>query len=347
MSEKPVAYVTGGTGFLGSHLIERLVKDGWRVRSLVLHGEDDRFLRSLGVDCVPGDITEPPEQLRKSMTGVTHLFHCAAWVDDWAPLDRITHVNVTGFRNILEAASGIGLERLIYLGSIVVYGDADQVDLDESARFVRTGDPYNHTKIECERLLKEYADRAGLPTVALRPTYIYGERDRQFLPRLCDAVISGRWIYLDGGVTPFTLVQVRNVVDACILAATRDEAVGKGFIIADGESITRRELVELVCEEMGYDPPRVSLPRGLAKTMCPFAEGLAAFLGLRRPYLINRFLYHFAGIHLTCDISRARRLLGYQPTNSIRKSLREAARWMRDNRPDLVTRRRRYLGGLL
>ncbi len=321
---------------MGSHLIERLVKEGWRVRALVLNGEDSCFLRSLGVECVSGDITDPPEQLRKGMTGATHVFHCAAWVDDWAPREQMARVNVTGFRNVLEAVNGMDLQRLIHLGSIMVYGDGDQMNLNESAHFVKTGDAYNHTKIECERLLEEFTRRTGLPAVVLRPTYIYGERDRQFLPRLCDAVVSHRWIHLNGGNIPLTLVHVRDVVEACMLAATRDEAVGEGFIITDGKSITRRELLELICDEMGYKLPRMSVPRGFAKAMCPFAEGLSAFLGWPRPYLINRFLYHFAGSHLTYDISKARRLLGYEPKHSTRKSLREAARWIKENRPDLL-----------
>jgi len=178
-SSANLAYVTGGTGLVGSHLIERLVQEGWRVRTLVFNGEDAHFLKSLGVECISGDITDPPEQLRKGMTGATHVFHCAAWVDDWAPREQMAHVNVDGFHNVLQATRGMGVQRLIYLGSIIVYGDGDQVDLRESARFVRTGGAYNHSKIECERLLERFMRRTGLPAVILRPTYIYGERDRQ------------------------------------------------------------------------------------------------------------------------------------------------------------------------
>jgi nucleoside-diphosphate-sugar epimerase len=257
-------------------------------------------------------------------------------VDDWAPREKMVRVNVHGLRNLLEAVRGMKLRRFVFIGSIMVYGDGDLVNANESARFVRTGDNYNHTKIECERLLWKFVRETGLPAVVLRPSYIYGERDNQFLPRVCRALLSREWIYVDWGRIPFALSDVRNVVEACVLAASRDSAVGQGFIITDAEPVTRRELVEIVREEMGYKRPFVSFPRGLGITMSPFAAGLAKFMNWERPYLVNRFLCHFAGTRLTFDISKARRLLGYEPTRSPHQSLREAARWFRENRPDLL-----------
>jgi len=342
MAEDRIAYVTGATGLLGSHLSERLLKEGYRVRALVLESDDPSRLEQLGAECIRGDVTDSSGRLGEGIRGATHVFHCAAWVDDWAPREKMVQVNVGGLRNLLEAVQGMKLRRFIFIGSIMVYGDGDLVNANESSRFVRTGDNYNHTKIECERLLWEFVRRTQLPVVVLRPSYIYGERDNQFLPRVCRALLSREWIYVNRGRIPFALSDVRNVVDACMLAATREEAVGEGFIITDGEPVTRRELVELVCEEMGYKRPLVSLPRGLGITMCPFAVGLAKFMNWKRPYLVNRFLCHFAGSYLTFDISKARRLLGYEPRYSPRESLREVARWFQKNRPDLLPPKREH-----
>jgi nucleoside-diphosphate-sugar epimerase len=341
MLEDRIAYVTGATGLVGSHLTERLLNEGYRVRALVLESDDPSRLKQLGAECIPGDITDSSGKLRDGIVGATHVFHCAAWVDDWAPRDKMVRVNVHGLQNLLEAVRGMKLRRFLFIGSIMVYGDGDLVNANESSRFVRTGDNYNYTKIECERILWEFVRQTQLSAVVLRPSYIYGERDNQFLPRVCRALLSREWIYVNGGRIPFTLSDVRNVVDACLLAAAREEAVGEGFIITDSEPVTRRELVELVCDEVGYKRPLVSLPRGFGITMCPFAVGLAKFMNWKRPFLVNRFLCHFAGSHLTFDISKARRLLGYEPKYAPRESLREAVRWFKENRPDLLPKRRK------
>jgi nucleoside-diphosphate-sugar epimerase len=327
LSHGKTAYVTGGTGFLGSHLVERLVKENYRVRALVRPASDCSLLDALGVELVRGDITDPPERLRPGMEGATHLFHCAAIIDEWSPLDRMVRVNVEGLRNVLEAARHLRLERFVHMSSAVVYGAHDQVDTDESAPFVETGDHYNHTKIACERLLKDFTRETGLRTVVLRPPYIYGERDRQLLPRVVGALRDQTWVYLSGGTVPFTLACVENVVDVCILAASRQEAVGEGFLITDGETITRREFVDILCDEMGYDRPEKSLSRVVAKLLCPVSEGLAKLLGMKEPPRLNRFRYKFAGVRLTFDISKARRLLGYEPKYRTRDSLRGTARW--------------------
>jgi len=344
MSEQRIAYVTGGTGFVGSHLVERLVQEGYHVRALVLEHEDASFLERLGVELLRGDITDSADKLRAGFEGVTHVFHCAGWVDDWAPRKHMVAVNVHGLRNVLKACSTADLQRFVFVGSIMVYGAGDQIDLDESAPFVGTGDNYNYTKIQCERVVREFVHRRGVPAVVLRPTYIYGERDNHFLPRVLRSLQHGHWIFLSGGKMPFTLVHVQNLVDACVLAATREEAVGEGFIITDGESITRRELMELVCEELDCEMPWLSLPRHAALPLLMLDIVLAKVLAWDRPNLINRFLYHFAGCRLTFDISKARRLLGYEPKRPTPASLRTATRWFKENRPDLLPRKREHSG---
>ena len=336
MSTTGTAYVTGATGFIGSHLVERLLEEGWEVRALARASSDTSQLEKPGVTLVRGDLTDGPAALAAGLDGATHVFHCAAQVDDWGPRQRMIDVNVGGLGNLLDALTPRDVRRFVFLGSVVVYGMGDQVDLDESAPFVETGDNYNHTKIACEHMLWTFARRTGLPAVSLRAPYVYGARDRQFFPRVCATLRDGEWVYLSGGRMPFTLACVQNVVEACMLAATRDEAVGEVFIITDGESITRREVVEILCDEMGYVRPTKSVPRRVARALCPVFEGMAKLFGAKEPPRINRFRYKFAGARLTFDISRAREVLGYEPKCDMREALRATARWFRENRSDLL-----------
>ena len=336
MSERRIAYVTGATGFVGSHLVERLLKESFEVRALVRRTSDTAHLKKLGVALVPGDVTDGADQLAPGLAGATHVFHCAAYVDDWGPREPMVDINVTGLENVLGALAPDAVRRFVFLSSQAVYGSGDQVGLDESAPFVETGDNYNFTKIACERVLWRSARETGLAAVSLRPPYIYGPRDRQFFPRVCTALRDGQWVYLSGGRVPFTLAYVQHVVDACLLAATRDDAAGEAFIITDGKPVTRRELVEILCDEMGYERPTKSVPRVVARALCPVFEGVARLLGAKEPPRINRFRYKFAATHVDFDISKAKQVLGYRPECGTRDALRETARWFRENRTDLL-----------
>jgi nucleoside-diphosphate-sugar epimerase len=244
--------------------------------------------------------------------------------------------NVDGLRSMLQAAHDARAGRFVFLSSMVVYGGADQVDLDESAPFVETGDNYNYTKIACERELQAFVRRTGIEAVILRPPYVYGPRDRQFLPRVLTSLRDGDWVYLSGGVRPFTLAYVGSVVEACVLAAASADAAGEAFIIADGESITRKELVELICEEMGYAVPTKSVPRRVAKMLCPVYECVAKLLRKQDPPRLNRFRLKFAGATLTFDISKARRVLGYEPKRPVREALTDTLSWFRENRTEFL-----------
>ena len=123
-----------------------------------------------------------------------------------------------------------------------------------------------------------------------------------------------------------------------MLAANCDDAVGQGFLITDGEAITRREMVETVCEEMGYEKPAGSIPRGLAKVLCPVVEAAARVANAKKAPRLNRFRYKFAATHLTFDISKARRVLGYEPKHATGEALRATAGWLKDNQPELLSR---------
>jgi nucleoside-diphosphate-sugar epimerase len=267
------------------------------------------------------------------------VFHCAAFVDDWAPLAKMLEVNVEGVRHVLDAALAAGAGRVVHIGSLAVYGNCDQSGIDETSPFVETGDAYNATKIACAKTVREFGRETGLPIVTLAPPYIYGPRDRQFFPRVCQALRDGAWVYIDRGERSITLVYVAHLVDACVRAAEAPDAPGESFIITDGRSITRRRLVEVLCEELGYTAPTRSMPRWLARTLVPLFEGVARLRGATEAPRLNRFRYKFLATRLEFDVSRARRVLGWTPRFDTEDALRLTARWFRENRPDLLPRK--------
>lgn len=335
--DAPVAFVTGATGMVGSHLTRRLLDEGWHARALVRETSDTALLESWGVDLVVGDVADTAGSFRAHLEGVDYVFHCAAMVSDWAPLDEMVRVNVEGTRHLAEAAVGCGrLKRFVYLSSMAVFGTRPQRDLDETAPLIHTGDHYNLTKVRSEELIHQFVRERGLPAAIVRPPYVYGPRDRQFLPRLLSNLKNEQFCFVGSGRQPFTLIYVGSLAEALFLAATRPDAVGEVFLVTDGESTTRVRLLEIVCEETGYPAPTQHAPKWLARLACPIVEGIHSLRRSRDPPFVNRFRLKFMATPLTYCIDKARRLLGYEPKMSTEEGLRRTLAWFRKNRPDLM-----------
>lgn len=322
------ALVTGATGCVGSNLAELLVSKGHRVRALVRPGSDTAFLRSLGVELWPGDLMDE-ESLGGAVRGVDIVFHCAAVVSDWASLEEMRRVNVHGLELLLKACAAARIKRFLYTSSMVVMGMDRQDNLDESAPFVYTGDNYNTTKIEAEKLLRNLAGRTSLPVTVIRAPYVYGPRDRQMFPRILAYLRSGRYAYVAGGLNPFTLVYAKNCAEGLLLAAESPRAAGQVYNITDGVSVTRKELITRIADGMGLPQPKKSIPYALALVLCTLCELTAKVLRLKSAPLLNRFRLKFMYTHLTFDISKARAHLGYGPSISFERALQETIEWFR------------------
>jgi len=322
------ALVTGATGCVGSNLAELLVSKGHRVRALVRPGSDTAFLQSLGVELWPGDLMDQ-ESLGGAVRGVDVVFHCAAVVSDWASLEEMRRVNVRGLELLIKACAAARIKRFVYTGSMVVLGIDRQHNLDESAPFVYTGDNYNITKIEAEKLLRDFAGRTGLPVTVIRAPYVYGPRDRQMFPRILTYLRSGRYMYVAGGLNPITLVYAKNLAEGLLLAAESPRAVGQIYNITDGVSVTRRELITRIANGMGFAQPHRSIPYPLARVVCRLCELTAKILRLKSAPLLNRFRLKFMHTHLTFDISKTRAQLGYGPSIPFERALQETIEWFR------------------
>jgi len=335
--DSPLAFLTGATGMVGSHLARRLLDEGWRVRALVRPTSDTALLRQWGVDLVSGDVGDPAGTLTPHLDDADYVFHCAAMVSDWAPLKDMIRVNVEGTRHLAEAAMTCGrLRRFVYLSSMVVFGMHPQRNLDESAPLIHTGDNYNVTKIGAEEEVQRLMRERGLEAAILRPPYIYGPRDRQLLPRVLENLKAGQFRFIGSGASPMSLVYVGNLVEALVLAATHPDAAGEVFLVTNGDEITRRRLVEIICEETGYPMPTAHVPAWLVRLACPVFEGLYALRRSAEPPLVNKMRLKFMATPLTYSIDKASRVLGYQPGGGTEERLRETLAWFREHRPDLM-----------
>ena len=322
--------ITGATGFVGSHLAEACVARGWPVRALVRAGSDTHALEKIGVALLRGELTEA--LALKAAEGVDVVFHCAARVGDWGPIDDYRAVNVEGLRGLLEACKGRPIARFVHFSSLGVYAARDHHGTDETEPLPQSHiDGYTQSKVEAEQLALRYQREHGVPVVVLRPGFIYGPRDRTILPKLAENLRAGIVRYLGTGEQALNTIYVANLVAGAIQAAEAEGVVGEVFNLTDGELVSKRRFIDGVADGLGLPRPRGSVPMWLARVTANVMEGVARAVGAKQPPRLTQARLKFLGLNLDFSIAKARTRLGYAPAWTFERGLAETLAWYREH----------------
>jgi len=329
MSER--ALVTGGGGFLGRAIVERLIKRGASVRSI--SRGDYPELKALGVETIRANLTDATA-VTKACDGVDVIFHVAAKAGVWGPYQDYHNANVIGTEVVLQAARQCGVPKLIYTSSpSVVFHPGDCEGEDESLLYPDSYlTAYPATKAKAERAVLA-ANSSELATVALRPHLIWGPRDNHLVPRILQRASSLRRI---GGTNKkIDSVYIDNAADAHLCAADRlapDAAcAGKAYFITNGEPWPLWDLVNAILAAGGKPPVTKSVPKGVALSVATMLELIYGALRIKREPRLTRFVVHELSTAHWFDISAARRDLGYEPQISVEAGLKRLADWLRDH----------------
>lgn len=258
--------VTGGAGFIGSHITERLLVEGHRVRILdnFSTGKRENIPDNDDVEVIEGDVGDT-DTVRRCMEGVHIVFHEAAIASVPETVGNPLGSERTNYRgtvNVLEAARQAGAKRVVFACSAAVYGDLPELPKQETMP-VKPLTPYAIDKLASEYACKVYYSLYGLETVALRYFNVFGPRQDPSSPYsgvisiFADCARKGKQpnIYGDGGQTR-DFIFVSDVVEANMRAASSDKAPGNAYNVATGSTITINELLETVCRLEGrpFDP---------------------------------------------------------------------------------------------
>jgi len=329
MSE--TALVTGGGGFLGRAIVERLLQRGVSVRSIARG--DYPELRQLGVETIRADLTDDAA-VTQACNGVDVIFHVAAKAGVWGPYQEYHQANVIGTEVVLAAARQCNVPKLVYTSSpSVVFHPGDCEGADESLPypdFYLTAYPL--TKAQAERAVLA-ANSAQLATVALRPHLIWGPRDNHLVPRILQRARSLRRIGRDN--KKIDSVYIDNAADAHLCAADRlapDAAcAGKAYFITNGEPWPLWDLVNAILAAGGKPPVTKLVPKGVALTIATMLESIYGGLRIKREPRLTRFVVHELSSAHWFDISAAKRDLGYEPKVSVEAGLKKLADWLREH----------------
>ena len=323
--------VTGATGLVGSHVVQRAREMGIRTRALVRESSDKQLLNEWRVDLAYGDLSDHDSHA-KAMEGVTALVHCAAKVGDWGPIDGYRRVNLLGTDSLLKAAKSNGtLKRVVHISSLGVYEARDHHGTDETAPISLSGiDGYTVTKAESEQLVRDLIDKDGLPGTILRPGFIYGPRDRTVLPRILEKLRSQQFKFLGSGQTLLNNTYVGNLVDAVFLALAQDDKIGEVYNITDGALVTKRHFIATIANLAGYPVPTKNVPLGVAKVLAKLMESTWRLLDKEDAPLLNNARIKFLGLNLDFSIEKAKRELSYEPKVDYDTGMMAAIGWCRD-----------------
>jgi len=323
--------VTGATGLLGSHIVEKLVEMGQPVRALVRPASDMRYLDQWGVEKAFGDITDPAS-LKPSMEGVECVYHAAAKVGDWGPWQQFVEISIDGTRNMLHAARDAKVKRFLYVSSISAYGhpNGKGLVLDETAPLgvgLYKWSYYSRAKAQAEELAWQYHQRGDVSLTVVKPSWLYGRRDRASMRRLITAIRAGKGKLVGDGSNRLNLAHAENVAEGCILAAGSDQAVGQSYNMASDGDITQSEYFNRIAECIGAGPVRKKVPYGIARTAAFAMEMFGHALRTSKPPLVTRYAVWLMGRQCFFSSEKAREHLGWSPTVSYDEGIPRAVAW--------------------
>jgi nucleoside-diphosphate-sugar epimerase len=335
------ALVTGAAGFIGSHVVERLVAAGHRARGMVRTSAQGETVRQLGAEPVRGDVTQLAT-LRAAADGMDAVIHAAARVTDWGDWPVFEAATVRGTYNTLRAAVAAGVRRFVLVSSVAVYDNR----VGDRLHFVPEDTPHNgvgdrllgyysRAKVLAEEAAWEFHGRGELEVTAVRPAWVYGPRDRTVLPRLVEYMNSPLSCWFGRKDPVVDPIYVTDVSDSILLAATRPQAAGQAYNVAPVEEIRLRHFLGRLCGTLGVRVPRWTINEQLILSLARCVEAGARWIGMRDP----PFLTVGAVATVTCDRhydpSKAIGELGWKPVVSLDEGIDLTAQWFR-TQPDLV-----------
>jgi nucleoside-diphosphate-sugar epimerase/predicted dehydrogenase len=313
------ALVTGANGFLGQHLVDALLKKNYVVR-VVLRKINKRFEQNQHIEVLYGDIREP-EVAERAVEGVNIVYHCAALTTNKGPWHKFHDNNVEATRNLLDSAEKFGVEKFLFVSTVVVYGfkKARGVEIvsenDEHGNGLPFYSYYAKSKIEAEKLIWDYHAKKNLPVVVIRPGIIFGPNGKKAAPR--KKLIFGA----KEKVLPY--IYVKDVVSAMILAGESDAAIGNAYNAVGDEQPTQGEFIRQKNRATQVTKGWVFIPRPIMLVPAYLFE----FYYRRKksdsspPFSV----YHYKSLvrNLRYDNKKLKSELGWSPSYSIEDGIKE------------------------
>jgi nucleoside-diphosphate-sugar epimerase len=320
--------ITGASGQLGSHIAEQLAARGEAVRALVRADSDTSFLKRLAVEIVTCDFGDATA-LQQALSGADVVYHCAARVSDWGPWQLFHDEIVEVGRRVLAGCQVARVGRVLFVSSISVYGHpslkSDQLitEADTLGQHMWLWDYYAQAKIMAEQLAWQYP--AGITVV--RPSWIYGPRDRVTIPRVVPALRARRVPIIGSGDNLLNLIYAADVARGCILAAKEPQAAGQAYNLSSRGELTQRQMLDTLTDALGLPRIQRHVPFFLVRRVAFLKEVAGRLLRRPKPPTITRRAVYLIGRPARFSIEKARTQLGWEPQVGIQDGVKRTLEW--------------------
>ncbi|HLG16975.1 MAG TPA: NAD-dependent epimerase/dehydratase family protein [Blastocatellia bacterium] len=315
--------VTGATGFVGSHLVDRLVEQHRSVRCLVRPSSNLRYVKHREIEFAYGGLDDRTDW-NAALAGVDTIYHVAGLTFARRRRDYF-EVNHRGTEAILAAAlkHRKQIKRFVYISSLAAVGPGrDGLPVNEDTPPAPIT-PYGRSKLMAEEAVRAAIDL--LPVTIVRPPAVYGPRDYGVF-EFFKAIKGGMFPMIGRYDKLVSLVHVRDLVEGITLAGDSPAATGREYFISSEDVYSMREVATLLAEILDRRPRMIAIPRPIAYAIALVAEAGAALI--RKPPVINRDkVTDLSQVCWGCSIERARRDLGYRQRVPLEEGLRETAEW--------------------
>ena len=318
------ALVTGANGFTGSYLTKHLLEKGYEVKVLVRKKSNLSNLEGLKVEYAYGNLGDDQPLDDSVMAGVDVVYHIAAlYRAENVPKQYFWDVNVGGTKKVLEAAKKADVKRFVHCSTVGVQGEIKSPPAKEEDPY-GAGDYYQESKRDGEILALDFFKKENLAGTVVRPVGIYGPGDTRFL-KLFKYINNGKFKMIGTGKVVYHMTFVEDLVAGIALAGEREEAIGEVITIGGNEYVPVSELVSNIGNILGKPVSKFSIPAVLVWWASLFCEIVCKPLGIDPP-LYRRRLDFFIKDR-AFDISKAKKLLGYEPKVPLEEGLKVTAQW--------------------
>jgi nucleoside-diphosphate-sugar epimerase len=314
--------VTGATGFIGRHLTAALSKT-YSVRCLVRKSSDITTLKDLNVDITYGDLLVK-ESLGPALDGIDLVYHLSGEVYSRRKRDYYEG-NVFATQNLLEACKGKGTKRIIFLSSISVYKPDSKGTLLNEESECEPITIYGKTKLEAERLIK----KSSIPWVIVRGPIVYGPQQPPVVNRFFLDAFKKRKVYVVGKEdNPRSLCFIGNLVDGLMLLANRPDTNGKTYILSDNSPYALDEIITTISTVIEQKIEVVHLPSIMGNISWQIYKLMGKLFSL---YFIELYGMKTMQLHWECDITKAKKEIGYSPNVTLKIGIKSTMDWIRDS----------------
>lgn len=325
-TQRSTALVTGATGFIGGHLVRRLLDNGWYVRILVrTPGDVPEDMREQ-CDIIKGDLADT-NALSMAVRNIAVIFHCAANVKTWDTWEAYYDVNVSGVRNLLGAilSGNPLLKRLVHVSTVDVYGYPVAACTEESA--LRGGGfGYGESKCLGEGMVRSAGQKDGIPFTIIRPTNVIGPGS-QFIERMGCELQRGVMLTVDGGRVNAGLVYVDNLVNYMIWAALSEKASGEIYNVRDPYDISWKNFLEIFQAAILGKGLVINLPMCVAMGVAKLMVVAYKLCKITREPLLHPLLVYMFGRTCGHDATKIRQHSGLLPVYDFNQAMMRSVDW--------------------